>query len=246
MAHRDEILTYLNTYLAISDFEDYGPQGLQVEGREHVEKVVTGVSASVQLFEAAARTGADMVIVHHGILWKNDSHVLKGGFKKRVKTLLDHDISLLAYHLPLDKHPEIGNNALAAKALGLSETRDFGQVGIQGRIDDITIEALVEKVKELYSSDPLVFAEGPETIKRVGICSGGAQREIALAIDLGLDAYITGEVSESIMHLAREGNIHFIAAGHYATERLGIRALGEHLAEKFKIDVEFVDIPNPV
>ncbi len=243
---RDKIITYLNDYLSIHDFRDYGPQGLQVEGKENVKKIVTGVSASVQLFEQAADAGADMVIVHHGILWDKESHVLKGGFKKRVKTLLENDVTLLAYHLPLDKHPELGNNAQAAKKLGLENVREFGEVGVKGEISPISIKELEEKVRRVFQSEPLVFAFGPQEIEHIGLCSGAAEREISLAIDEGLDAYITGEVSEPTMHLAKEGQIHFIAAGHYATERLGIRALGEHLGEKFKVDVEFIDIVNPV
>ncbi len=246
MPHRDDIVNYLNDYLAISDFKDYGPQGLQVDGKEQVNKIITGVSASVQLFEQAASAGADMIIVHHGILWDKENHVLKGGFKKRVKTLLENDITLLAYHLPLDKHPELGNNSQAAIKLGLTNVQEFSDVGVKGKITPITINALEEKVAEIFQSEPLVFAFGPQKIEHIGFCSGAAQRELDLAIDQGLDAYITGEVSEPTMHLAKEGNIHFIAAGHYATERLGIRALGEHLYEKFKIDVEFIDIVNPV
>lgn len=246
MPLRDKIITYLNNYLSIHDFRDYGPQGLQVEGKENVQKIVTGVSASVQLFEQAAKAEADMVIVHHGILWDKENHVLKGGFKKRVKILLENDITLLAYHLPLDKHPELGNNAQAAKKLGLVNVEEFGQVGVKGEVNPITIKSLEDKVRRVFQSEPLVFAFGPQEIERIGVCSGAAESEISLAIDEGLDAYITGEVSEPIMHLAKEGHIHFIAAGHYATERLGIRALGKHLGEKLNIDVEFIDIVNPV
>jgi len=246
MPHRNDIITYLNDYLSIHDFRDYGPQGVQVEGKENVNKIVTGVSASVQLFEQAAKAGADMVIVHHGILWDKESHVLKGGFNKRVKTLLENDITLLAYHLPLDKHPELGNNAQAAQKLGLANVQDFGEVGVKGEITPITIKSLEDKVHRVFQAEPLVFAFGPQEIQHISLCSGAAEREISLAIDEGLDAYITGEVSEPTMHLAKEGHIHFIAAGHYATERLGVRALGEHLGEKFNVDVEFIDIVNPV
>ncbi|NOY58621.1 MAG: Nif3-like dinuclear metal center hexameric protein [Calditrichaeota bacterium] len=246
MPHRDEIISYLDNYLCIRDFKDYGPQGLQVEGKENVQKIVTGVSASVQLFEQAAKAGADMVIVHHGVLWDRENHVLKGGFKKRVKTLLENDITLLAYHLSLDKHPELGNNALAAQKLGLENVEEFGEVGVKGDMSPITIKELRGKIRLVFHFEPLIFAFGPEEIEHIGLCSGAAEREISLAIDEGLDAYITGEVSEPIMHLAKEGHIHFIAAGHYATERLGIRALGKHLGEKFNIDVEFIDIVNPV
>ncbi len=246
MALRHEIITYINEYLHISDFRDYGPQGLQVEGKETVNKIVTGVSASAEFFDKAAKRGADMIMVHHGILWDRDTPIIKGGTKRRLQTLLQNDITLLAYHLPLDKHPELGNNALAVKAFDMTNIEEFAEVGYMGTILPISFDVLLKKVRDLYQSDPLVFAYGPERIERIGICSGGAQRSIEEAIDLGLDAFITGEYSEPTMHLAKEGGIHFIGAGHYATERLGIRALGEHVAEKFGVDVEFIDIPNPV
>ena len=246
MVERDMITNYLNDYLRITDFKDYGPQGLQVEGKETVEKIVTGVSASVQFFEKAAAIGADMIMVHHGILWDRETPIIKGGHKRRLLALLKNDITLLAFHLPLDKHPEIGNNALAAKAFDMIDIEEFADVGWMGAIPACPFDVLLKKVQELYDSDPLVFAYGPERIERIGICSGGAERHITEAIDNGLDAFITGEYTEPTMHLAKEGGIHFIGAGHYATERLGIRALGEHVAEKFDVQVEFIDIPNPV
>jgi len=246
MAKRDDIIVYLNDLLNINDFNDYGPQGLQVEGNPEVNRIATAVSASVELFEQAAKSSADMIIVHHGILWERDSHVIKGGLKKRIKILLENDMTLLAYHLPLDKHAEFGNNALAAKSLGLANLQEFADVGIKGQVAPLSMETLLQKIKDLYHSDPLVFGFGPKEIARIGICSGKADKHIAEAIDSGLHAFITGEVSESIMHQAKEGNIHFIAAGHYATERIGIRALGEHLAQKFAVDITFIDIPNPV
>lgn len=246
MAHRDDIIKYLNDYLQIAEFKDYGPQGLQVEGREDVQNIVTGVSACVQLFDEAVKCAADMIIVHHGVLWDADKHVLKGGFKKRLKILLENDITLLAYHLPLDKHPELGNNALAAQALGLVNGEEFADVGLVGDVEPIGIDRLVAKVVSLYQSDPLVFKEGPDEIRRIAICSGGAQRHVMDAVEAGADVYITGEVAEYVMHQAREEGIHFIAAGHHATERLGIKALGEHVAQKFGVGAKFIDVPNPV
>ncbi len=242
----NELVTYLNEYLNIKDFNDYGPQGLQVVGRPEVNKVVTAVSVSIQLFEQAVEENADVIIVHHGILWNKESQIIRGSFKKRLKLLLQHDINLLAYHLPLDKHPVIGNNALAAKEFELKDISDFGKVGIQGRINECTFNVFSKKVQSVYRVDPLVFSYGPEKITKIGICSGAAQRDITLAIEEGLDAFITGEVSESIMHLAKEGQIHFFAAGHYATEKFGIKALGGHIAETFGLNVKFIDIPNPV
>lgn len=246
MAQRDEIIRFLNDYLQVSTFKDYGPNGLQVEGKEEVRKIVTGVSASVELFERAAAAGADMVLVHHGILWEKNSLVIKGGYRRRIDTLLRNGITLLAYHLPLDKHPQLGNNALAADALGMSNRCEFAEVGWLGDVRPCALDALLKTVTDFYGANPLVFAYGPKRIERVGVCSGGAQRSIVEAIDLGLDAFITGECSEATMHLAQEGEIHFIAAGHYATERPGIRALGELAARQFQLSVEFIDLPNPV
>jgi len=246
MAECEKIIEYLNSYLNIDEFKDYGPQGLHVEGKETVTKIVTGVSASVQLFENAASRGADMIIVHHGLLWDRETAIIRGGHKKRLETLFRHEMTLLAYHLPLDKHPEIGNNAIAAKALNMVDTTEFAEVGLMGRVVPCSFDVFLKNVRKLYDCDPLVFAYGPERIERIGICSGGAERHIVDAIDQKLDAFITGESAEPTMHLAREGGIHFIGAGHYATERLGIRALGEHVADKFAVEVEFIDIPNPV
>ena len=243
---RDEIIKYLNDYLQIDQFQDYGPQGLQVEGRDTVKKIVTSVSASVQLFEEAASRDADMIIVHHGILWDKESRVIKDGLKRRIETLLYNEVTLLAYHLPLDKHPEIGNNAQAAKAFKMTNLSEFAEVGLKGDITPCSYDDLLKKVQDIYNTDPLVFAYGPEQVKRIGICSGGSERHIVEAIEEGLDAFITGESAEPTMHLAKEGKIHFIGAGHYATERLGVLALGAHVSKKFSIDVDFIDIYNPV
>ncbi len=246
MISRDDLIHYLNDYLKIDEFSDYGPQGLQVEGKSEVQTIVTGVSASVQLFEKAVQAGADMIIVHHGILWDRDSHVIKGGFKNRIKLLLENDITLLCYHLPLDKHAEIGNNAVIAKKLGLSNLEEFGDVGIQGQIKETELQSLLKTIQDTIKSDPLVFAYGPEKISKIAICSGSAQKEITIAIENGADVFITGEVSEPTMHIAKEGNIHFIAAGHYATETFGIKALGDHIEKKYNLPVKFIDVPNPV
>ncbi|MBN2413861.1 Nif3-like dinuclear metal center hexameric protein [candidate division KSB1 bacterium] len=242
----NELETFVNDYLNIRDFNDYCPQGLQVEGKTKVNKVVTAVSVSVQLFERAIEENADMIIVHHGILWNKESQIVRGSYKKRLKLLLQNDINLLAYHLPLDKHPVIGNNALAAKEFGLKDISEFGEVGIMGRIDECSFDVFSKLVHSVYKVDPLVFSYGPDRITSVGICSGAAQRDITLAVEQGLDVFVTGEVSESIMHLAREGQIHFFSAGHYATEKFGIKALGGIIADTFGLDVKFIDIPNPV
>jgi len=243
---RDRLIAYANDYLHIDDFQDFGPQGLQVEGKENIEKIVTAVSVSQELIEKAVSAKADMILVHHGLLWNRETPLIKGAFKHRLELLLSNQITLVAYHLPLDKHPKIGNNALAADAFDMKNRKEFAEVGVMGDIPPCSFDVFIHKVQNLYDSDPLVFAFGPERIERIAICSGGSERSISDAIDLELDAYITGESGEPTMHLAKEGNIHFIAAGHYATERPGIRALGEHLTKKFLISHEFIDIHNPV
>lgn len=246
MIKRDDLIRYLDDYLKVGEVEDYGPQGLQVEGKEDVETVVTGVSACRKLFEEAAVRSADMVIVHHGLFWEGESRVIKGLLKERLKILIENNITLLAYHLPLDKHPKVGNNAVAARMLGLKKTAEFAEIGLRGEVEEIGIDDLVKKAEEIFGSSPLVFREGPETVRRLAVCSGSAPKKIGEAIELGLDAYLTGEVNEPVMNLAREGKINFIAAGHYATERLGIRALGDLIRNRFDIEVEFVDVPNPI
>ena len=247
MESRDKIIHYINELLNIEAFDDYGPQGLQVEGKSSVSKVVTAVSASLELFQRAHQQEADMIIVHHGILWDKDSRVVKGFLKKRLVALLAKDISLLAYHLPLDAHQMLGNNAIAALAFGILNPDTFADVGMWGKFGDpYESEVVFEKVKTLYESEPLIYPYGPPEIRTIGICSGCGQNQLKDAIEMGLDCYVTGESSEFVMHLAKENKIHYIAAGHYATERLGIRTLGEQLAQEFEIEVEFIDIPNPV
>jgi dinuclear metal center YbgI/SA1388 family protein len=249
---RDQLVAYLDRFLAADAGRDYGPNGLQVQGKEEIGKLVTGVSAGRELFERAARAGADAVLVHHGIFWDFTSPLLVGFHYERVAALLNHDLNLLAYHLPLDRHPEVGNNALACRALGLEELEPFGiheglPVGFRGRFaTPVPSAELVARCARVFAQEPLAFGGGPPTVTTVGMVSGGAQRELYQAIAAGLDAYVTGEASEWVMNVAREAGIHYLACGHYATERLGVRALGEHLAEKFSIEVEFIDLPNPV
>lgn len=248
---RDEILKYLHGYLRVGDYRDYGPQGLQVEGKAEVRKVVSGVSGGVALFEAAITAGADMVIAHHGIFWDRESRVVKGGLKRRLQLLLDHEITLAGYHLCLDAHPEVGNNVLAATGLGLHNLQPWAEyngrpIGYRGEWEGLPVEQAVQRINELYGSNSLTFLYGPDPVRTVGIISGGAQSEVRQAIEDGLDLFITGEVSEYVMSTAREGGIHFVGAGHHNTERLGIRAVGEHLARKFGVEHEFIDIPNPV
>ncbi|MDZ7294963.1 MAG: Nif3-like dinuclear metal center hexameric protein [candidate division KSB1 bacterium] len=247
MVARDRIVTYLNDLLQPQLFEDYGPQGLQVEGKAHVRKIVTGVSASLELFEQAHIRGADMVIVHHGLFWDRESRVATGALKKRLTALLTNDISLVAYHLPLDAHPTFGNNAVAARALGILDPQRFATVGWWGRLSEpLLARVLFNKIQILYDKTPLIFDYGPDSVETVGIVSGAGAHRLQEAVALGLDCFVTGEASEASMHLAKESGLHFVAAGHYATERLGIKVLGEQLAQEFGIEVEFLDLPNPV
>ncbi len=249
---RHDLVAYLDQYLDASRGRDYGPNGLQVEGREEIRKVVTGVSACHELFVRAREAGADAVLVHHGLFWEGMLRTLTGFQFRRVSELIRGEMSLIAYHLPLDRHTDLGNNAVAGRAFGLTDLEPFGlheglPVGFKGRFPEpIAAAELLHRCRRIYGQEPLAFLAGPDPLHSLGIISGGAQREFYDAIEDGLDAYITGEVSEWVMNVAREAGVHYLAAGHYATERLGIRALGEHLAEKFGIEAEFIDVPNPV
>jgi dinuclear metal center YbgI/SA1388 family protein len=249
---RDALVGYLDGLLAVAGAHDYGPNGLQVEGRAEIRRIVSGVSACEELLVAARARGADAVLVHHGLFWSFVPATLVGYRYRRVRELIAGEMSLLAYHLPLDSHAELGNNALAARALGLYRLAPFGRhegqdIGWRGIYPEpLAVEELVGRCRDLYLQEPLLLGGGPPRVASVGIVSGGAQRELYQAIEAGLDAYITGEASEWVLHTARENGIWYLACGHYATERLGIRALGEHVAARFGIAHEFVDIPNPV
>jgi dinuclear metal center YbgI/SA1388 family protein len=249
---RDELIAYLDDLLDSPGRPDYGPNGLQVPGATEVERVVTGVSAHRELFEAAAAAGAQFVLCHHGLFWGEAAGPVTEQLKARLKLLFDHDMSLAAYHLPLDAHPDVGNNALICEGLGLTRGEAFaeakgqpiGWVGIAA--EPISLPALVERCTALFGSAPLAFDPGPAEIRRVGIVSGGGSSSLAEAISLGLDAFITGEPTEHVMADAREGAIHFLACGHYATETFGVRRLGELLGERFGVDHTFVEVANPI
>jgi len=248
---RNKLTEYLSEYLDVEKFDDYCPNGLQVEGKSNIKKIVTAVSASIELFNKAIKQKADAILVHHGIIWNYERPVYTGSYRERVKILLDNNISLFAYHLPLDAHPIVGNNAQLAKHLGLKSCKPFGNhkgqtIGIKGRISKANKDKFFKKIENLVNREVLVFPYGPKSISTVGIVSGGAQKEFSQAISENLDAYITGEVSEHIKYLSQEESVHYISAGHYATENFGVKALGNHLKNKFKINVAFIDIPNPV
>jgi len=248
---RQELIDYLHSFLKISEFTDSCPNGLQVEGKDEIYKVITAVSASVELFELAAHEHADAVIVHHGIIWNFERPLYRGGYRERVRLLLAENINLLAYHLPLDAHPEIGNNARLCQALNLKNLQPFGDhngqpVGMRGTTEGLPKDSFFKKMESVINHPLLIFPYGPDYIFKVGIISGGAQKEIKQAVAGELDLFITGEVSEHIMHYAKEEKIHFVAAGHYATEKFGILALSDHLSRKFQLQIKFIDIPNPV
>jgi dinuclear metal center YbgI/SA1388 family protein len=246
---REELVEYLEGLLQPANFRDYCPNGLQVEGRAEIRRLVAGVTASQALLDAAVARGADALLVHHGYFWKGEDGRITGMRKKRLGTLLAHDINLLAYHLPLDAHPELGNNAqLAAKMGWLPEGR-FGEQNIAwfGRLPETELaSALSDELAQLLRRQPQMIGDPERQVRRIGWCSGGAQGYFEQAIALGLDAYVSGEISEQTVHLARESGVVYFAAGHHATERLGAQALAGHLAERFGIQCEFVDIDNPV
>lgn len=253
VAARDEILGFCDDLLDVGSFEDYGPNGLQVPGASEVTKVATGVSANLELLEAAIKTGAQLVLTHHGLLWGSELSPLSVPMAARLRALLCADVSLAAYHLPLDAHSEIGNNALLRDALGLEpDERPFGEakgsaVGVIGRTaDPIDFDELRRRLAEAVGQEPLAFDAGPERISTVGIVTGGGSFAIHEAGPLGLDALVTGEPSEPVMGEAREYGVHFLAGGHYATETFGIRRLGELIAERFSVEHEFIDVPNPI
>jgi dinuclear metal center YbgI/SA1388 family protein len=249
---RDDLVRFVDELLDVHSIPDYGPQGLQVEGKPEVRKVAVGVSASAELFRRAIEAGADAVIVHHGMIWDKDSRVVRGRLKERLQLLFDHGITLLAYHLVLDAHEEHGNNALIARALDLVEVEPFGEyrgakIGRRGRFrEPLAHAAFVDRVRRLFGGEPLVFGFGPNPVRTIGVISGGAQGEIDQAIAAGVDAYLTGEASEYVQEMAREGNITFVAAGHYRTETFGVRSLGERIARDLKLETVFLDVPNPV
>jgi dinuclear metal center YbgI/SA1388 family protein len=253
MADRDEILGYCDELLDSESFEDYGPNGLQVPGTGEVSKVATGVTANLETLERGVKAGAELVITHHGLLWGDEVSPLSVPMAARLRALLCADASLAAYHLPLDAHPEIGNNALLRDALGLeADERPFGQakgsaVGLVGRASDpIDIGDLRRRLTDAVGQEPLVFESGPDRISAVGIVTGAGGFALHEAGPMGLDAVVTGEPSEPVMGEAREYGVHFLAGGHYATETFGIRRLGELVAERFSIEHVFVDVPNPI
>ncbi len=246
---REELVDYLDGLLVPGKFRDYCPNGLQVEGRAEIVRLVAGVTASQALLDVAVARNADAILVHHGYFWKGEDGRVTGIRRKRLASLLANDINLLAYHLPLDAHPELGNNAQLAQRLGWVEEGRFGEQDIAwlgSMVGPGTLAELAADVARVLGRAPLVIGEGSKLIRRIAWCSGGAQSYFEQAIALGVDAYLSGEISEQTVHLARESGVAYLAAGHHATERFGVQALAEHVAQQFGIACEFVDLDNPV
>ena len=245
---REDLRVYLDTLLEAARFRDYCPNGLQVEGRERVGRMVCGVTASQALIEAAIERGADALLVHHGWFWKAEDGRITGFRKQRMARLLAHDINLFAYHLPLDAHATLGNNAQLALRLGWTVSGRFGEqeIGFVGVPPAPTLAGdLAQQMERVLGRAPMLIGDPQHPVARIAWCSGGAQDYFEAALETGADVFISGEISEQTVHLARETGMAFIAAGHHATERYGVMALGAHLAEKFGVDCEFVDIDNP-
>ena len=238
--------------LDVKKFNDYCPNGLQVEGRPEIRRIVTGVTATQCLIEQAIQLQADVILVHHGYFWRGEAPVLTGMKKRRIKALIDHDISLLAYHLPLDAHPVLGNNAQLGKLLGwdMAEPLSWHNNNPMGSIAELPEPLQPNQLSTLLEQrlhrKPLHIEGGPKTIRRIAWCTGAAQSYIHHALAAGADAFISGEISEQTTHIAREEGIHYFAAGHHATERYGVQALGQWLVERFDLEHHYVEIDNPV
>ncbi|KZZ45536.1 MAG: Nif3-like dinuclear metal center hexameric protein [Saccharospirillaceae bacterium] len=249
---RRQLIKHLDTLLQSARIRDYCPNGLQVEGKEQVSKIITGVTANQALIDVAIERGADTLLVHHGYFWKGEDQRVIGIKKERLKALLAHDINLIGYHLPLDVHPVYGNNVQLADVLGLQvdgpiDEHDLSKPGNIGRLPrPMSGKEFRAWIAGCLQREPLHIGEDGDMIETIAWCTGGAQGYLQTAIDAGVDAYLTGEINEPAVHLARETGTHFFSAGHHATERYGAKALGEYLAEEFNLNVEFVDIDNPV
>jgi len=247
-----ELCDFCDDYLKVSEFNDYCPNGLQVESHPEVEHIVAGVTASLAQIEAAIDVGADTLLVHHGYFWKGESQPIAGFKGRRITRLIRNNINLLAYHLPLDAHPVIGNNAQLAKVMGWNVEGSFGSVGIHDIVfhgslqNTLSLDELSRDIAVKLDTKPLSISAGEKPVNSIAWCTGAAQSYIENAAQRGIDVFVSGEVSEHTFHFAREAGIHYIAAGHHATERYGVQALAELIAEKFQIRQQFIDIPNPV
>jgi len=247
MTDRVALERQLNQWLEPARFKDYGPNGLQVEGRAEVNRLVCGVTASLALIDAAIAAGADAILVHHGLFWRGQDGRVTGWMKQRLAQLIRHDINLFAYHLPLDAHPELGNNAQLGKRLGWTADGRFGDqdLGFTAAVEPTTLAAVSAQLRELTGRDVTAVPGDGRPLRRVAWCTGGAQGYFEQAIAAGADVFITGEISEPQAHYARETGVAFIAAGHHATERYGVQGVGERVAAELRLDYRFIDVPNP-
>jgi len=251
MVKLNDLVSHCDDLLEVDRFRDYCPNGLQVQGKDQIETIVSGVTACQGLIDAAIEKKADAILVHHGYFWKGEDARIVGLKRRRLQALLKADISLLAYHLPLDAHPVLGNNAQLAQKLGFGIEGQFGReqpaIGLYGSLESaIPVEQFLAVVQEQLEREPLHIAGDLKQIQRVAWCTGSAQSYIDQAVELGVDLFLSGEISEQTTHIARETGIHYVAAGHHATERYGVQALGARLAEDFDINHFYVDIDNPV
>ncbi|MSP86883.1 MAG: Nif3-like dinuclear metal center hexameric protein [Methylotenera sp.] len=249
MVKLKELLHYTQELMQVERFKDYCPNGLQVEGKLELRKIVTGVTASMALLEAAKRANADLILVHHGYFWRNEDARIVGIKRHRLAFLLNNDLNLMAYHLPLDAHPELGNNVQLARVLGIVPAGFAGEsnmIGYGSLTHAITLQEFSAQIGVALQRTPLVIGDLGKMVKNVAWCTGAAQGYIDIAIELGVDVFISGEISEQTTHQSAESGVSYISAGHHVTERYGIQALGVHLAEKFNISHEFIDIKNPV
>jgi dinuclear metal center YbgI/SA1388 family protein len=247
LARRDEILAFADALLEVDRFPEYGRPGLQVLGADEVTRIACGVSASLELFERAAAAGAELVLVHHGLFWRNEPLVVDRRLRGRLEALFAANATLAAYHLALDAHPELGNNAVLAQRLGAAREGAFAEIGASAWLaEPVGIDTLTARLRDATGQDPLVFPHGPERIERIAVATGRGGTLLIQAAHEGYDALVAGEPEEPALHTARELGIHFLAGGHYATETFGVQALAALLADRFGLAWEFVDLPNPV
>lgn len=249
MVKINDLTHYTQQLMQVERFKDYCPNGLQVEGRAEIRKIVTGVTASMSLLEAAHEANADLVLVHHGYFWRNEDPRIVGIKRNRIAFLMKHDLNLMAYHLPLDGHPELGNNVQLGKVLGIDAMNyagddnlvACGELGVAMTLDEFALQ-----LEARLQRKPMLIGDAGKLVKKIAWCTGAAQGYIDTAAGMGADVYISGEISEQTTHQSLELGIAYISAGHHATERYGIQALGRHLADRFNLQHEFLDINNPV
>jgi dinuclear metal center YbgI/SA1388 family protein len=249
MTNINELMHYIQQYLQLERFKDYCPNGLQVQGKSQVTKIVTGVTANMALLQAAHAAKADLILVHHGYFWRNEDPRVIGIKRDRLAFLLKHDLNLAAYHLPLDAHSDVGNNVQLGQLLEFEFSGFIGDPSIvaHGQLKaPMTLEALSQMIGAKLQRKPLTIGNPQKSVQEVAWCTGAAQGYIETAIQAGVDVFISGEISEQTTHMAMESGVAYISAGHHATERYGIQALGEHIAKTFQLEHQFIDIENPV